>query len=143
MIVNVYFNSHQINPATSSACVLSNPLEVCKTRMQLQGELVSKSATSATVKQYKNVFHAFYTILTKEGIAGLQRGLAPGIAYQAAMNGVRLGAYPPLKSYIGAEPDKPFYFIKNMCAGATTGVFGGKFSLHQDFKKLHYRIDIE
>jgi solute carrier family 25 protein 34/35 len=108
--------------ATSSACVFSNPLEVCKTRMQLQGELTSVDATK--VKPYRNVFHAFYKILTTEGIVGLQRGLVPGMAYQASMNGIRLGLYAPVKNVIGAEPDKPFYFIKNMIAGASTGILG-------------------
>ena len=42
------------------------------------------------------------------------------------MNGIRLGLYTPVKSTLGAESDKPFYFFKNMTAGAITGVLGGK-----------------
>jgi len=45
--------------AASSACLFTNPLEVAKTRMQLQGEL---KARGEYARHYKNVFQAFYTI---------------------------------------------------------------------------------
>ena len=45
--------------STSCACFFSNPLEVVKTRMQLQGEL---QARGSYMVHYRNVFHAFYTI---------------------------------------------------------------------------------
>jgi solute carrier family 25 protein 34/35 len=81
---------------------VSNPFEVVKTRLQLQGEL-----GNATGKQYNNVFVALRSILAEEGIRGVQAGLAPAIAFQVAMNGVRLGAFPywnaGLHSLFGVE----------------------------------------
>lgn len=75
--------------ATGGACVVSNPMEVVKTRMQLQGELAKTAVTSAgggsaappTVR-YRNFAHGFFTIARTEGLVGLQRGLLPGMAYQ-------------------------------------------------------------
>lgn len=75
--------------AASCATIVSNPFEVVKTRLQLQGEL-----GNVTGKQYTNVFSSIRLILAEEGIRGVQAGLAPAIAFQIAMNGVRLGAFP-------------------------------------------------
>ena len=86
--------------ATGAACIGSNPMEVVKTRMQLQvyilpvyvnryleglgqGELAMKSGSNT---RYRNFAHAFYTICRTEGLGGIQRGLIPGISYQVIGN---------------------------------------------------------
>lgn len=75
--------------ATSGACVVSNPMEVVKTRMQLQGELAKTAVAGNAVPtvRYRNVAHGFYTICRTEGLAGIQRGLLPGMAYQVRDDG--------------------------------------------------------
>ncbi|XP_032288023.1 solute carrier family 25 member 35 [Phoca vitulina] len=76
--------------AACGACLFTNPLEVVKTRMQLQGEL---QAPGTYQRHYRNVFHAFITIGKVDGLAALQKGLAPALLYQFLMNGIRLGTY--------------------------------------------------
>lgn len=76
--------------AACGACVFTNPLEVVKTRMQLQGEL---QAPGTYQRHYRNVFHAFFTIGKVDGLAALQKGLGPALLYQFLMNGIRLGTY--------------------------------------------------
>ena len=76
--------------AACGAGFFTNPLEVAKTRMQLQGEL--KARGKYTV-HYKNVVHAFYTIARVDGILALQKGLVPALWYQLFMNGCRFGTY--------------------------------------------------
>ena len=107
--------------ATSCACLFTNPMEVVKTRMQLQGELAAGS------RPYRNVFHAFWTIGAQEGLRGLQRGLGAGILYQCAMNGSRLGFYGPLKQLMLGDEVRPGtwgFSLRNVCAGATSGAIG-------------------
>lgn len=72
--------------ATSGACVVSNPMEVVKTRMQLQGELAKTAVAGNAVPtvRYRNFAHGFYTICRTEGLVGIQRGLLPGMAYQVS-----------------------------------------------------------
>ena len=87
-------------------------MEVVKTRMQLQGELVlresaSARATAATAatatavantskigggqhqhgyrRPYRNAFDAFYKICRDEGFRGIQAGLLPGLMYQVLL----------------------------------------------------------
>jgi solute carrier family 25 protein 34/35 len=97
--------------ATCGASTFSNPFEVVKTRLQLQGEL-------KTASPYRGATHAFWTILRTEGLRGIQRGLIPGYSYQFIMNGARFGTYEPLKKIFGDHG--PVLLI----AGALSGSFG-------------------
>ena len=54
----------------------SNPAEVAKTRLQLQGEL----AKDGGQKVYKNVLDVFMKTWKHEGIRGIQRGLGPAVS---------------------------------------------------------------
>lgn len=74
--------------AAASAGFFTNPMEVMKTRMQLQGELTPKGKYNV---HYKNVFHAGYVVAKHDGVLGLQKGLAPGLAIQLVLNGLKLG----------------------------------------------------
>ncbi|BES88421.1 transmembrane transporter activity [Nesidiocoris tenuis] len=70
-----------------AATFLSNPLEVVKTRFQLQGELSTKGQHQI---HYRNFFHAMYVIGKTDGLIGLQAGLVPALWHQVFMNGFRL-----------------------------------------------------
>ncbi|XP_036436777.1 solute carrier family 25 member 35 [Colossoma macropomum] len=107
--------------AACGACVFTNPLEVVKTRMQLQGELQSRGSYRV---HYRNVFHAFYTIGRVEGLGGLQRGLLAGMMYQFFMNGVRLGSYALIESAGYIHTEGRVSAAKSTAAGALSGVVG-------------------
>uniref|UniRef100_A0A3Q3AHP3 Solute carrier family 25 member 35 n=1 Tax=Kryptolebias marmoratus TaxID=37003 RepID=A0A3Q3AHP3_KRYMA len=107
--------------AACGACFFTNPLEVVKTRMQLQGELRSRGTYRV---HYRNVFHAFYTIGKVDGLAGLQKGLVPGLLYQLCMNGVRLGSYAIIESAGYIHTDGRVSAVKTTLAGAGAGVVG-------------------
>lgn len=62
---SVYLNVLISGCASGTATIFSNPLEVAKTRIQLQGEMGS------LVKPYNNVFDAFFKIIRKEGITAI------------------------------------------------------------------------
>jgi len=108
--------------ATSSACLFTNPLEVVKTRLQLQGELRARG--EYTIK-YRNVFHAFYAIAEADGISALQRGLVPAIWYQVFMNGPRLGVYQILDNAgVSRNSDGEVVFLRRVAMGAFSGALG-------------------
>lgn len=90
--------------ATCTAVLFTNPIEVCKTRLQLQGSfkntLVSNRHLGELMKEGQRVYrgfgHTFVTIIRNEGLVAIQKGLLPGMAYQAMMNGTRLGMPPSI-----------------------------------------------
>lgn len=45
--------------AACGACLISNPMDLLKTRMQLQGELRAKGHYTVV---YKNIIHAAYAV---------------------------------------------------------------------------------
>ncbi|KAJ3108000.1 hypothetical protein HDU97_002580 [Phlyctochytrium planicorne] len=115
--------------AACGAVTFTNPWEVVKTRLQLQGELESK-AVSATHKQYSSATSAFAKIFRNEGLSGLQKGLAPAYAYQVLLNGTRLGAYEPIrdlyKSFFAAfgQTGAGANAVSMVGSGATSGILG-------------------
>lgn len=119
--------------AAAGAGLFTNPADVIKIRLQLQGELEERGAYK---KIYKNTLHAAYLIAKHEGILALQSGIAPALCFQVVLNGIRLGAYNIAKNYgfildekgntdifktvlvtgfcgsLGAVLGSPFYLVK-------------------------------
>ena len=108
--------------AASLAGVITNPLEVVKTRVQLQGELKMRGEYT---RHYKNVFHAFLIMGKEEGLLSLQKGLMPAIVYQFCMNGVRLGCFQCIDNF-GVTRDKDGHLIAYRVglASAFSGALG-------------------
>lgn len=65
------------------------PLDLVKTRMQMQG-------VGGAKKEYNNTFEAITGILKKEGITGIYKGLGAGLLRQATYTTTRLGVYTAL-----------------------------------------------
>ncbi|KAG9285414.1 hypothetical protein G9A89_010889 [Geosiphon pyriformis] len=84
--------------AACASVTFTNPWELVKTRLQLQGEL-TRANTNAP-KPYRNIFQAFFVIFRYEGLRGIQQGLGPAYVYQLVMNGARLGLYDPMRNYL-------------------------------------------
>lgn len=83
--------------AACGAVTFTNPIELIKTRMQLQGELTAKSDAP---KLYKNPLQALVVIYKNEGLRGLQQGLICGYVYQIGLNGCRIGLYEPSRKLL-------------------------------------------
>ncbi|KAI1291506.1 Mitochondrial oxaloacetate carrier protein [Mortierella claussenii] len=109
--------------AACGAVTITNPAEVIKTRLQLQGELMRQAPGST--RTYTNFAQAFAHIAKHEGIRGLQRGLGCAYMYQIMMNGTRLGLYDPIKHSIhqlmGTNPAQNNNMV-NIAAGGAGGV---------------------
>lgn len=114
----------------AAACIavtFTNPIEVVKTRMQLEGELSGKLAA----KTYKNPIQGLGVIFKNEGIKGLQKGLNCAYIYQIGLNGCRLGFYEPVRYELNklffssaADSHKVQNPFINVVSGATSGVIG-------------------
>lgn len=83
--------------AAVTAGIFTNPLEVLKIRMQLQGELKSKGQHAV---YYRNAFHALYVVIKNDGILALQNGLVAASWVQLIMNGMRFGNFYLFSLYI-------------------------------------------
>ncbi|KAK6357087.1 Mitochondrial oxaloacetate carrier protein [Orbilia javanica] len=111
--------------AACGAVTVTNPFEVVKTRLQLQGELASKAHVK---KVYTGIFQALHLIYKTEGVRGTQKGLGCAYIYQILLNGCRLGFYEPIRSsttlLLTGDSKHQVPYI-NVFAGATSGIMGG------------------
>ncbi|KAA1106170.1 Mitochondrial oxaloacetate carrier protein [Puccinia graminis f. sp. tritici] len=125
-------SSHQLSTLEGfasgalGACVavtFTNPMEVAKTRLQLDGELRSKGSPKA----YTNTFDVLTKTAKSEGLRACQKGLGAAYTYQFALNGSRLGFYEPLRRSIGSlsgqDPSR-VQLWSSVSAGALSGVIG-------------------
>ncbi|XP_014371005.2 solute carrier family 25 member 35 [Papilio machaon] len=72
------------------ATLFTNPIEVVKTRLQLQGELAARGKHAVF---YRNVPHGLFVIGRAEGLLALQSGLPAMLGFQFCLNTFRLGVY--------------------------------------------------
>ncbi|XP_050310180.1 solute carrier family 25 member 35-like [Anthonomus grandis grandis] len=108
--------------AASGASIFSNPFDVLKTRMQLQGELQAKGEHAV---HYKNVFHGAYVVAKNEGLAGLQKGLGVAMILHGSRNFVRLGIYQTMENEgLLTDPHGRTILYKSALASAFAGAAG-------------------
>lgn len=117
--------------AACGAVTFTNPIELVKTRMQLEGELGKHNKN--VKKIYKNPAQAFVVIYKNEGVRALQRGLVCSYFCQIALNGSRIGLYEPcryaLTKYLSPSEFKegekiPQNLLINVLSGFISGSFG-------------------
>jgi len=105
------------------------PLDVAKTRLQLQGPAAASSAAQAasggSAARYTGMLHAIRQILATEGAAALWSGIAPALVRQATYGSARIGMYEPIKGAIGTAAGRPAGaapgFADKLLAGTLSG----------------------
>ena len=104
-----------------AACV-TNPIDVVKVRMQLEGELKSQKVMLSQGRSYSNFFSGLVFIFQNEGMKGLYKGLSASLAREATYSSIRLGAYDPMKKLLGANDAATTPLYTKILAAAITGV---------------------
>jgi hypothetical protein len=101
------------------AITCTNPIDVVKTRLQLQGE-----PGSANARRYRGIAHAFATIARAEGagLRGLQRGLPPACLLQFSNVSMRFGGYAALTAALDIDPaESAAGWFGSLALGASSG----------------------
>lgn len=108
--------------AATGASIFSNPFDVLKTRLQLQGELRARGEHTV---HYKNTLHGAYVVAKNEGIRGLQKGLGTAMIMHSVRNSIRLGSYQWLSNHgFICDKDGKTIFYKSFVASALSGAAG-------------------
>lgn len=101
--------------AAMGAICLTNPVDVVKTRMVTHQRMAAQP--------YQGVADALAKIAKAEGLAGLQRGLAPACAWQFSNVSMRFGVYGVAKGRIKPPDDaSPLQkYLASLGMAATSG----------------------
>mmetsp|Transcript_31961 Transcript_31961/g.51623 ORF Transcript_31961/g.51623 Transcript_31961/m.51623 type:complete len:361 (+) Transcript_31961:57-1139(+) len=103
------------------SAIFTNPWDVAKVRLQLQGELV-RSGKGANV--YSGTWDCLKKIYAYEGVPGLMKGLPAAFFREGSKNVFRLGCYEPVLNVLHRDPSTKPPIWKKMIAGAISGSTG-------------------
>lgn len=99
-------------------CVICCPMELAKTRMQMQGTGEKKSSR----RLYKNSLDCLARIYKKEGVRGVNRGMVTTLIRETPGFGVYFLAYDVLTRRLGCELDDRYMIPKLLFAGGMAGI---------------------
>ncbi|KAI6660163.1 Mitochondrial substrate carrier family protein ucpB-like [Oopsacas minuta] len=120
--------------SSMTASFITNPIDVTKVRMQLEGEL--KSHTPLYNRYYKGFLRGAVRILLDEGPRGWLKGVTPSLMREFSYGGIRLGAYEPIKELFGATDPAHTPLWKKIAAGGTSGMVGSAIANPTDLVKI-------
>ncbi|MBN3314725.1 MCATL protein, partial [Atractosteus spatula] len=99
-------------------CIICCPMELAKTRMQLQGTGEKKSKK----RLYKNSLDCLVRIYKKEGVRGINRGMLTTLIRETPAFGFYFLTYDVLTRSLGCEPEDRFMIPKLLFAGGMSGI---------------------
>jgi len=105
--------------AGAMAVCFTHPLELTKTRLQLDNERAAKGQK----KLYSGWTNCVKQNYATDGVKGLQRGLQLGIVRELCFNAVRIGLVPVVTDMISG--DRKPTGLERFAGGMTCGALGG------------------
>ncbi|KAJ6645622.1 Mitochondrial substrate carrier family protein ucpB [Pseudolycoriella hygida] len=103
---------------------VTNPIDVIKTRMQVDGELQKSQSVGQQMQNryYKGLVRGSIRIIQEEGLRGLMRGAVPGTLRDVTYSGTRIYLYEPFKKLFGGGVYLHEKILAGIFAGATSSV---------------------
>lgn len=119
-------------------CVICCPMELAKTRMQMQGTGEKKKSAR---KLYKNSLDCLVRIYRKEGIRGINRGMLTTVIRETPAFGIYFLAYDTMTRQLGCEPEDGYMIPKLLFAGGMSGIFSWLSTYPVDVIKSRLQAD--
>lgn len=121
--------------ASCNAEVVTIPVDVVKTRLQMDG--------AGKVKAYSGSFNCVSQLVRGEGPSALFKGLSPALLRQSTYGSMRYGLYAPIRGMLGFDPSRPkeFPLWKKIVAGAGSGAIASALANPTDLIKVRLQTD--
>ncbi|XP_020862968.1 mitochondrial basic amino acids transporter isoform X1 [Phascolarctos cinereus] len=118
-------------------CVICCPMELAKTRMQLQGTGEYKLKT----RTYKNSLDCLAKIYQQEGLRGINKGMVSTLIRETPSFGFYFLTYDCLTRSLGCEPEDNFVVPKLLLAGGMSGIVSWLSTYPMDVIKSRLQAD--
>lgn len=123
--------------AASVAESVTYPLDLTKTRLQLQGEVASGDLNI----KYKGMIRTALGIVKEEGLLMLWRGMLPALYRHAIYTGIRMTAYEEIRNELQRTDKNGFPLWKKVVAGMTAGGVGQLVASPTDLIKTQIQME--
>mmetsp|Transcript_32850 Transcript_32850/g.104654 ORF Transcript_32850/g.104654 Transcript_32850/m.104654 type:complete len:303 (-) Transcript_32850:480-1388(-) len=123
--------------ASCVAETVTMPIDVCKTRLQMDG-------AGGGVKLYNGTMDCAGKLVKSEGAGALFKGLPPALLRQSTYGSLRYGLYGPIRNSLGVKPGTPKHEIplsKKILAGAGAGALSSAVANPTDLVKVRLQTD--
>lgn len=114
-------------------CVICCPMELAKTRLQLQD--------AGPARTYRGSLDCLAQIYRQEGLRGVNRGMASTLLRETPSFGVYFLAYDVLTRALGCEPEDRLLVPKLLLAGGTSGILSWLSTYPVDVVKSRLQAD--
>jgi len=121
--------------AAAMAESLTFPIDIVKTRLQLQGEMQKQASSNGA-------FRTAAAIIRQEGISGLYAGVSPAVARHIPYSGTRIMVFESLRNSASPSADSPLLAtIAKMGMGLAAGAMGQFVAVPADLVKVRMQAD--
>ncbi|KAM9563222.1 mitochondrial uncoupling protein 4 [Guaruba guarouba] len=130
--------------AAAVAELVTFPLDLTKTRLQVQGEAAVRGSGAGTGQAvpYRGMLRTAAGIMQEEGLTSLWQGATPAVYRHIVYSGVRMVAYEHLRdSVLGRAEDGSFPFWKAVVGGMCAGAIGQFFASPADLVKVQMQME--
>ncbi|XP_074069184.1 mitochondrial basic amino acids transporter isoform X2 [Macrotis lagotis] len=118
-------------------CVICCPMELAKTRMQLQGTGEYKQKT----RTYKNSLDCLLKIYQQQGLRGINKGMVSTLIRETPSFGFYFLTYDYLTRFLGCEPEDSYVVPKLLLAGGFSGIVSWLSTYPMDVIKSRIQAD--
>lgn len=130
--------------AASVAELVTFPLDLTKTRLQVQGEAAARHAGVGSTAQptYRGMLRTAVGIVQEEGPLKLWQGVTPAVYRHVVYSGGRMLAYEQLReSVLGRNADGSFPLWKAVVGGMVAGGLGQFLASPTDLVKVQMQME--
>ncbi|XP_050432899.1 mitochondrial uncoupling protein 4 [Adelges cooleyi] len=125
--------------AASVAELLTYPLDLTKTRLQIQGEAV---AASGKPTQYRGMLKTAIGIVNEEGALKLWQGIPPALYRHVVYSGIRIVSYETMRDRVLMKnPDGSFPIWKSAISGVVSGAIAQYIASPADLIKVQIQME--
>ncbi|KRZ15430.1 Mitochondrial uncoupling protein 4 [Trichinella zimbabwensis] len=127
--------------AATLAETVTYPLDLLKTRLQIQGEHGKLNSQFMTTPK-QGMFTIFSNIVRKEGFFGLWNGITPAVTRHYVYTGVRVMFYETFREELfHRNEDGTFDLWKAMCSSMASGAIGQFLASPTDLVKVQMQME--
>ncbi|KAK5640924.1 hypothetical protein RI129_009471 [Pyrocoelia pectoralis] len=119
------------------------PLDLTKTRLQIQGELLNKDGSKkGSSPQHRGMLRTAFGIAKEEGPFKLWQGMSAGLTRHVIYSGTRMVAFQFMRDDIfKKKPNEHFSLWKSAFCGISAGAFAQYISSPTDLLKVQLQME--